>query len=164
MSRQSIFRSVFARRYLHCSLLHQITEHLYHERGDTTRCKEISNLNKQSKVKDRLIRYCLFRTDLLISYLIVNVKGYGVTTADSSVLWRLPRQGVATAFNREVMHICPSALSQISCTDPLERIRWSTLLEVFTYFHCFTVHVVELLNYYTNYCTYIKCIKFYTLK
>jgi len=26
-------------------------------------------------------------------------------------------------------------------------------------FHCYTVHVVELLNYYTNYCTYIKFIK-----
>jgi len=24
------------------------------------------------------------------------------------------------------------------------------------YFHCYTVHVVELLNYYTNHCTYIK--------
>jgi len=24
------------------------------------------------------------------------------------------------------------------------------------YFRCYTVHVVELLNYYTNYCTYIK--------
>ena len=29
-------------------------------------------------------------------------------------------------------------------------------------FHCYTVHVVELLNYYTNHCTYIKFIKFYT--
>ena len=26
------------------------------------------------------------------------------------------------------------------------------------YFRCYTVHVVELLNYYTNYCTYIKFI------
>jgi len=26
------------------------------------------------------------------------------------------------------------------------------------YFRCHTVHVVELLNYYTNYCTYIKFI------
>jgi len=26
----------------------------------------------------------------------------------------------------------------------------------FDYFHCYTVHVVELLNYYTNYCTFIK--------
>jgi len=24
------------------------------------------------------------------------------------------------------------------------------------YFRCYTVHVVVLLNYYTNYCTYIK--------
>jgi len=24
------------------------------------------------------------------------------------------------------------------------------------YFYCYTVHVVELLNYYTNHCTYIK--------
>ena len=32
------------------------------------------------------------------------------------------------------------------------------------YFHCYTVHVVELLNYYTNHCTYIKLIKCYTLK
>jgi len=28
------------------------------------------------------------------------------------------------------------------------------------YFRCYTVHFVELLNYYTNYCTYIKFIKF----
>ena len=28
------------------------------------------------------------------------------------------------------------------------------------YFYCYTVHVVELLNYYTNHCTYIKFIKF----
>jgi len=27
-----------------------------------------------------------------------------------------------------------------------------------TYFHCYTVHVVELLNNYTNHCTYIKFI------
>jgi len=44
---------------------------LYHGGGDITRCKHISNLNKQSKVKDKLIRYCLFRTDWLISYLIL---------------------------------------------------------------------------------------------
>ena len=31
----------------------------------------------------------------------------------------------------------------------------------YDYFRCYTVHVVELLNYYTNHCTYIK---FYTLK
>jgi len=30
---------------------------------------------------------------------------------------------------------------------------------IFFYFHCYTVHVVELLNYYTNHCTYIKFIK-----
>ena len=30
--------------------------------------------------------------------------------------------------------------------------------------YCYTVHVVELLNYYTNHCTYKKFIKFYTLK
>jgi len=29
-----------------------------------------------------------------------------------------------------------------------------------TYFYCYTVHVVELLNYYTNHCTYIKFLKF----
>jgi len=28
------------------------------------------------------------------------------------------------------------------------------------FFHCYTVHVVELLNYYTNHCTYIIFIKF----
>ena len=28
----------------------------------------------------------------------------------------------------------------------------------FIYFHCYTVNVVELINYYTNYCTYIKFI------
>jgi len=29
-----------------------------------------------------------------------------------------------------------------------------------SYFRCYTVHIVELLNYYTNYCIYIKFIKF----
>jgi len=28
------------------------------------------------------------------------------------------------------------------------------------YFHCYTVHVLELLNYYTNHCTYINFINF----
>ena len=28
------------------------------------------------------------------------------------------------------------------------------------YFYCHTVHVVELVNDYTNHCTYIKFIKF----
>jgi len=28
------------------------------------------------------------------------------------------------------------------------------------YIYCYTVHVVELLNYYTNHCTYIKFMKF----
>jgi len=28
------------------------------------------------------------------------------------------------------------------------------------YFYCYIVHVVELLNYYTDHCTYIKFIKF----
>jgi len=32
--------------------------------------------------------------------------------------------------------------------------------DICIYFRCYTVHVVELLNYYTNYCTYIKFIKF----
>jgi len=32
---------------------------------------------------------------------------------------------------------------------------------IYTFFYCYSVHVVELLNYYTNHCTYIK---FYTLK
>jgi hypothetical protein len=32
------------------------------------------------------------------------------------------------------------------------------------YFHCHTVRVVELLSHYTNHCTFIKFIKFYTLK
>jgi len=31
---------------------------------------------------------------------------------------------------------------------------------VITYFRCYAVRVVELLNYYTNHCTYIKFIKF----
>ena len=35
---------------------------------------------------------------------------------------------------------------------------------VVTYSHCYTVHVVELFNYYTHHCTYKKFIKFYTLK
>jgi len=30
---------------------------------------------------------------------------------------------------------------------------------LYFYFYCYTVHVVELLNYYTNHCTYIKFIK-----
>ena len=34
------------------------------------------------------------------------------------------------------------------------------LIANINYFHCYTVHVVELLNYYTNQCTYIKFIKF----
>jgi len=29
-------------------------------------------------------------------------------------------------------------------------------ITVYFYFRCYTVHVVELLNYYTNHCTYIK--------
>ena len=33
-------------------------------------------------------------------------------------------------------------------------------LHYILYFHCYIVHVVELLNYYTNHCTYIKFIKF----
>ena len=36
----------------------------------------------------------------------------------------------------------------------------SKLIIPFNYFHCYTMHVVELLNYYTNHCTYIKFIKF----
>jgi hypothetical protein len=71
MSRQSIFRPVFTRRYLHYSILDQITKKLCHGGGDITRRKQINNLNKHSKVKDELIRYCLFRTDWLISYLIL---------------------------------------------------------------------------------------------
>jgi hypothetical protein len=35
---------------------------------------------------------------------------------------------------------------------------------ILPYFHCYTVHVVQLLNYYTNHCTYIKFITFYGLK
>jgi len=34
-------------------------------------------------------------------------------------------------------------------------------LSIRIYFRCYAVHVVELLNYYTNYCTYIKFIKIY---
>jgi len=34
------------------------------------------------------------------------------------------------------------------------------LTHVVNYFCCYTVHVVEILNYYTNHCTYIKFIKF----
>ena len=32
--------------------------------------------------------------------------------------------------------------------------------ECFFNFRCYTVHVVEFFNYYTNHCTYIKFIKF----
>jgi len=31
-------------------------------------------------------------------------------------------------------------------------------------FHCYTVHVVEVLNYYTNHCTYIKIYKILHIK
>jgi len=42
------------------------------------------------------------------------------------------------------------------------RDKWHNIreLENTFYFRCYTVHVVKLLNYYTNYCTYIKFIKF----
>jgi len=36
----------------------------------------------------------------------------------------------------------------------------SNIIHIFFYFHCYTVHVVESLNYYTNDCAYIKFIKF----
>ena len=51
-------------------------------------------------------------------------------------------------------------------TSTYNTIRQSVRNFVITifYFHCYTVHVVELLNYYTNHCTYIKFIKFYKLK
>jgi len=38
------------------------------------------------------------------------------------------------------------------------------LLEPIFYFRCYTVHVVELLNYYTNYLHIYKIYKIYTLK
>ena len=37
-------------------------------------------------------------------------------------------------------------------------------VSIYWFFHSYAVHVVELLNYYTNHCTYIKFIKFYTLR
>ena len=37
--------------------------------------------------------------------------------------------------------------------DPARKLRNAYS---FFYFYCYTVHVVELLNYYTNHCTYIK--------
>jgi len=45
------------------------------------------------------------------------------------------------------------------------RKRWTidlnqSLISKHTYFRRYTVHVDELLNYYTNHCTYIKFIKF----
>jgi len=41
----------------------------------------------------------------------------------------------------------------------------TAVLKLYTrYFRCYTVHVVESLHCYTNYCTYIKIYKIYTLK
>ena len=39
-------------------------------------------------------------------------------------------------------------------------------LYIYINFYCYAVHVVELLNYYTNHCTYIKSINLHikTLK
>jgi len=43
---------------------------------------------------------------------------------------------------------------------PLMVLRSFINKQALFYFRCYTVHVVESLNYYTNYCTYIKFIKF----
>jgi len=39
-------------------------------------------------------------------------------------------------------------------------VRLDSIINICSCFRCYTVHVVELLNYYTNHCTYIKFIKF----
>ena len=52
-----------------------------------------------------------------------------------------------------------------SSVQTYEPVQWGIPLSFcwqycITYLCCYTVHVVELLNYYTNHCTYIKFIKF----
>jgi len=49
----------------------------------------------------------------------------------------------------------PENLTLIACKKITKYFKIS-----FMHFYCYTVHVVELLNYYTNHCTYIKFIKF----
>jgi len=66
--------------------------------------------------------------------------------------------------NYVILYVCCYNLLHVSSNSVLV-IRRSNCINtasgiVFFYFRCYTVHVVELLNYYTNYCTYIKLIKF----
>ena len=66
-----------------------------------------------------------------------------------------------------VIRLCLSFLStniysgyiEYFCTDVVTGMKQQALPISF-YFRCYTVQVVELLNYYTNYCTYIKFVKF----
>jgi len=60
------------------------------------------------------------------------------------------------------MTICSTVLR--STGEFGELITYKVFINIYSYFQCYTVHVVELLNYYTNHCTYIKFIKYYTLK
>jgi len=61
--------------------------------------------------------------------------------------------------NEHVNELCGEH-AQSSMLDLLVHInttRFQNFCEIImgdTYFSCYTVHVVELLNYYTNYCTY----------
>ena len=57
------------------------------------------------------------------------------------------------------------------CSETFTKLcgkKWGLVLGYTTYvtayFHCCTMHAVELLNYYTNHCTYIKFYRIYTLK
>ena len=49
---------------------------------------------------------------------------------------------------------------QNETSDTLRGTAICRAVQTLIYFRCYTVHVVELLNYYTNYCTYVKFIKF----
>jgi len=57
-------------------------------------------------------------------------------------------------------HIMYPSYSPIISSVIEDEIGRTLVNTVINYFYCYTVHVVELLNYYTNHCTYIKFIKF----
>jgi len=74
---------------------------------------------------------------------------------------------IVTEKNRRLYLLYSSLLW---CWRRMERFRWTEreknkevldrVKKERDYFYCYTVHVVESLNYYTNHCTYIKFIKF----
>ena len=65
------------------------------------------------------------------------------------------RQGLPR-FCRGEWHVSVHVVSVRLISIPVTNINTCITF----YFRCYTVHAVELLNYYTNYCTYIKFIKF----